>query len=196
MFAYTNVSGHKNKRKNNPVSMKKIWLFIIVIISCETSLHAQENDSLFFSIRSEKYTWIFEDNMSGPLFKHNAALISSDSLRIHISKIFYDKNQSKLFISGYLINPVKGWSDEGIIITGCKRDSIVEIGFTNDHTGTYKENIRAIKFTDFDSCRFKKLDKFNCTLNIKPNYDFLIICKDSCYGLVFDLKKIIKIYGR
>jgi hypothetical protein len=84
----------------------------------------------------------------------------------------------------------------GVIMAGCRNDTIVKVGFMNDHTGVYEENTQAIKFTDYTFCRFKKLERFSCTLKINSNYNLLIIGIDSYYGLLFDLRKILATYNR
>jgi hypothetical protein len=165
-----------------------------LLLNC-LSLFGQENDSLFYSYRFEKNIWILREKGNEIYLEKENELSSADDFKIHISKAHFDKEKSKLSISGNIIGTFTGWRNEAVIIVSCRKDTIQEIRAMNDYTGLIKINTQMIRFANYKIFKFNKYSKFECSLDIKPDYDLLVIGLDSHYAILFDLIKIEKNYS-
>lgn len=165
------------------------------------SLFAQQDNTKFKCYERETLSWVFYDNYNAPILKQNIDSVSADSLKVNIKRISFNDSNSKLTIDGSIVvpNTASPWSPSILFLAGERQDSIIKGGFINDYTGVHIYDNPSIILTEFESNRInietlketQNID-FNITLHLKQDYDLLVIGKDACYGLLYDLKKIIK----
>ncbi|WP_289054430.1 hypothetical protein [Carboxylicivirga marina] len=171
--------------------MKATFLIIILVFSLD--LFAQNPIALS---RIDSTNWIFYDNLGGPILKKNIDETWADTLTVEIEKLLLSDTKSELHITGNITIPITAspWSPQTVILTGIRKDTVVQNGFINDYTGVHQYDNPAIIIKDSDTFRFETKQtedslnfNFNYILKIRPEHNVLVIGKDVCYGIIFDI---------
>ena len=171
--------------------LKTIILLFIVVLCPE--LFGQNPTRIS---RIDSINWIFYDNFKGPILKKNIDETYADTLIVEIEKLLLSDTKTELNIKGNILFPLTAspWTSQTAIITGIRKDTVVQNGFINDYTGVHKYENPAIIIKDSETYRFETKSSvdsmkfsFNCRLKIRPEHNILVIGKDVCYGIIIDL---------
>lgn len=146
--------------------------------------------------RIDSSNWIFYDNLGGPLLKKNIDETSADTLIVEIEKLILTDTKTDLHIKGNITVPITAspWSTQTVILSGIRKDTVVQNGFINDYSGVHQYDNPAIIIKDSETYRLETKQtedslkfNFNHILRIRPDHNVLVIGKDVCYGIIFDL---------